>query len=357
MSPEAYKKLRVGESGCYSCGVRCGKIHVVTAGPYAGARSEGPEYEGIWAFSGPVDSTNLEATIAADQLCDDLGLDALSTGGSIGFAYELYEKGILTKEDTDGLELTYGNHAAMITLIKKIGRREGFGDVLAEGTRRAANRIGRGAEAYAMEVKGVEMPAYEPRGVKITAFGYATSNIGGGHGYGSLFFPEMMATGPRAMERFSEEGKAGILVHNQNQSALNEVGCVCVFVLGWGGWFQRLFGKMLVAATGIGEFADWDYLCRVGERIVNLDRAFNVRDGFNRAQDTLPRRIQSEPLHTGKAPGEGQMVRTLEKFLDEYYRLRGWTRQGIPSREKLEELGLGFVVKDIGPFLEKTPAK
>ncbi len=351
MGPEAYRKLRVADVGCYNCGMRCGKVHVVPDGPYAGARSEGPEYESYWAFSGSIESTSIEATIAADQLCDDLGLDTISTGVTIGFAYELYEKGIITKADTDGLELTYGNHAAMIKLIHKIGRREGFGDILAEGSLGAARLIGKGAEAFAMQAKGLELAGYEPRGLKATGFGYATSNIGGSHGNGSLAFQEWGMPVPRAVDRFTEEGKADIVIHNQNNSAL-EVGIVCAFAFSCGDWFGRLFPRMLAAATGIEEFADWKYLRKAGERIVNLDRAFNARDGFDRRHDTLPQRFQTEPLHTGKAPGEGEMVRTLDRFLDEYYQLRNWTRNGLPTREKLEELGLGRVAKDLAPFWE-----
>ena len=353
LGPELYRKIRIGEFGCYSCSMRCGKIHHVTSGPYAGALSEGPEYESYWAFSGPIDSTNLEATVAADQLCDDLGMDTISTGNTIGFAYELFEKGIIDTHDTDGLELTYGNHAAMISLIKKIGHREGFGDILAEGTVRAAKRIGKGAEVYAMQSKGLELPGYEPRGLKATGFGYATSNIGGSHGNGSLAFQEWGMPVPRAVDRFTEEDKADIVIFNQNRAGL-EVGVVCVFAFRCGDWYPKLFGRMLKAVTGIEEFADWDYLSRVGERVWNLDRAFNVRDGFDRRHDTLPKRVQTEPLHTREAGGEGEMVRKLDAFLDEYYRLRGWTTIGIPTREKLKELGLGFVVKDMENFWKKA---
>ncbi len=351
LGPEEYRKMRVGEFGCYGCSMRCGKIHVVTQGPYAGAKSEGPEYESYWAFTGPIGNTNIESTVAADQLCDDLGLDTISTGNTIGFAYELYEKGIITKADTDGLELTYGNHAAMVELVRKIGNREGFGDLLAEGTVRAARRIGKGAEYYAMQSKGLEFPAYEPRGLKATGFGYATSTIGGSHGNGSLAFQEWGTPGSGAIDRFAEEGKAEIVIANQNRAGL-EVGIVCAFAFSCGNWYQKLFPGMLHAATGIEEFADWAYLGRVGERVWNLDRAFNARDGFDRRHDTLPQRLQTEPLHVMDAEGEGQMVRNLEGFLDEYYKLRGWTENGIPSREKLEELGLGYVVKDMEPFLK-----
>ena len=201
------------------------------------------------------------------------------------------------------------------------------------------------------------MAGYEPRGLKATGFGYATSNIGGSHGNGSLAFQEWGApTPPRAVDRFTEDDKADIVIYNQDRAGL-EVGIVCAFAFSCGDWYPRLFGRMLTAATGIEEFADWAYLNRVGERVWNLDRAFNVRDGFDRRHDTLPQRVQTEPLHTREAQGEGQMVRTLDKFLDEYYQLRGWTPDGIPSREKLEELGLGYVVKDIEPFLGKTRTK
>jgi aldehyde:ferredoxin oxidoreductase len=317
----------------------------VTSGPYAGAQSDGPEYETIWAFSGPIDSNNIEATIAADQLCDDFGLDTISTGNNIGFAYELYEKGILTKDDTDGLELTYGNHSAMISLIKKIAKREGLGNVLAEGVMRAAAAIGKGAEAYAIQIKGVEPAAYEPRGSKCLGFNYATSNIGASHGYGYAPQEVFGLPFPRAVDRFGEEENADIVVFNQNNSATGEVGVACVFARGW--WAPGLYEKMLVAATGIEEIADPNYLRCVGERIVNLERAFNVREGFRRKDDTFPKRMLIEPLHTGSAPGEGQMIRNLDKFLDRYYEIRGWTPEGVPTPKKLDELGLSYVVKDM----------
>ncbi len=346
LTGQKYRKFRTGDFGCYSCSVRCGKRHFVPDGPYAGVRSEGPEYETIWAFTGPIDSTNIEATIAADRLCDDLGLDTISTGNCIGFAYELYEKGILTKKDTEGLELTYGNHATMIALIKKIALRQGLGDILAEGSRQAAVTIGGGAEACAMQVKGLELPGYEPRGTKSMGFNYATSNIGASHCYGYARQEVFGATVPRMVDRFSEAENADIVVYNQDSTAMSEVGIVCAFTRNWP-WFSPLFGKMLAAVTGIDQFADNEYLSRVGERIVNLERAFNVREGFRRQQDALPPRMLSEPLHTGEAPGEGQTIREQEQFLDRYYECRGWTGDGIPSPRKLNDLGLDYVVKDM----------
>jgi aldehyde:ferredoxin oxidoreductase len=341
---DEYRKLRVGDMGCYSCPARCGKVHTVTSGPYAGAHSEGPEYESIWAFTGPIESNSIEASIAADQLCDDLGLDTISTGGSIGFAYELYEKGLLKKSDTDGLELIYGKHEPMVALIKKIARREGIGDLLAEGTMRAAASIGKGSEVCAIHVKGMELPAYEPRGAKSQGYNYATASIGASHCYGYAAQDIFGSPEPRPTDRFSEEN-ADVVIYNQDGTAWKETGVVCAFAGGWG--WVNLFGKMIAAARGIDKFTDDAYLKKVGERMFNLERAFNVREGFSRKQDTLPKRILTEPLHTRKAPGEGQIVSHQDEFLDKYYQLRGWTKDGIPTEKKLNELGLDFTLKDM----------
>jgi aldehyde:ferredoxin oxidoreductase len=343
---EEYRKLRTGEFGCYNCSARCGKAHNVTSGPYAGAYSEGPEYESLWVFSAPIDSTSIEATIRADQLCDDLGIDTISTGGCIGFAYELYEHGIINRNDTDGLELVYGDHQTMVKLVQKIAAREGFGNILAEGVVRAARTIGRGAEAYAIHTKGMELPAYEPRGAKSQGFNYATSNIGGSHCYGYAGQEIFGATEPRSINRFAEAENADIVIYNQDSTGMGEVGIVCAFARGWG-WFPGLYGKLLVAATGIEHSADISYLKKLGERIVNLERAFNVREGLGREDDKLPSRMLTEPLHTYDAPGEGEVVREMEQFLDRYYELRGWTKDGIPTAKKLAELGLSRMAKDM----------
>jgi aldehyde:ferredoxin oxidoreductase len=345
LSGEAYRRFRTGDMGCYSCPARCGKVHTVTSGIYAGAHSEGPEYESIWAFTGPIESNSIEASIAADQLCDDLGLDTISTGNCIGFAYELYEKGILKKPDTDGLELIYGQPEPMIALVKKIGHREGIGDLLAEGTMRAAASIGRGADIAAIHVKGLELPAYEPRGAKSQGYNYVTASIGASHCYGYAAQDVFGAPYPRPTDRFSE-ANADIVIYNQDNAAWKETGILCAFSGGWG-WVPTLCGKMLAAARGIDRLADNDYLNKVGERMFNLERAFNVREGFRRNQDTLPRRMLTEPLHTRQAPGEGQIVSHQDEFLDKYYELRGWTPEGVPAAAKLKGLNLDFVLKDM----------
>jgi aldehyde:ferredoxin oxidoreductase len=341
---DAYRKLRVGNMGCYSCSARCGKVHTVVSGIYAGAHSEGPEYETIWAFTGPIESDSIEASIAADQLCDDLGLDTISTGGCIGFAYELYEKGLLNKSDTGGLELVYGKHEPMVALVKKIALREGIGDLLAEGTMRMAQKIGHGSDVYAVHVKGLELPAYEPRGAKSQGYNYVTASIGASHCYGYAAQDIFGAPFPHPTDRFSEDN-ADVVIFNQNGTATRETGICCGFSGGWG--WSGLFGKLLAAARGIPQFADDAHLDKVGERMFSLERAFNIREGFARRQDTLPRRILTEPLHTREAPGEGQVVAHQDEFLDKYYQLRGWTREGIPTDKKLKQLGLDFVITDM----------
>ncbi len=353
LSPLEYEKLRVGEFGCYNCMCNCGKIHKVRSGPYAGAYSEGPEYESAWAFTGPIDSDDIGVTIAADSLCDQFGLDTLSTGATIGFAYELFEKGIITTEDTDGLEITYGNHAAMITLIERIVRRQGFGDLLAEGTKRLAERIGKGSDAYAMHVKGLEIPAYEPRSLKLYGLNFATANIGGSVNYGSAALQSMKPI-PRLVDRFADEGIGDVCAWNQKMRALINSVTVCLFATLFE-WYTAgmeslvvppLVSQLLVAATGIAEFGDPAYLDKAGERILNLDRAFNVREGLDRKDDTLPKRFLAEPLQKA-GPSEGQVIRKLDTLLDEYYGSLNWTKQGIPTPEKLKDLRLEGVINDI----------
>jgi aldehyde:ferredoxin oxidoreductase len=314
---EEYRKFRTGDIGCYACSARCGKVHTITSGPYAGATSEGPEYETIWAFTGPTDCTDIAATVAVDQLCDELGMDTISAGGCVSLAYELYEKGIITKQDTDGLELTYGNHASMVALVKKIAMREGIGNLLAEGTMRAASQIGKGAEDYAIHVKGLDLPAYEPRGAKTMGLNFATSNIGASHCFGYARGDVFGAVIPRPSDRFAEEENADLVIFNQDGMATRETGIICSFAAGWD-WVAPLFGKMLVAARGIEQLGDNNHLSKVGQRIINLERAFNIREGFGRKQDTLPRRMLTEPLHTNGAPGEGQIVKHQKESLDGY---------------------------------------
>jgi aldehyde:ferredoxin oxidoreductase len=345
LSEEEFAKIKVKNSGCYGCMTKCGQERRVTEGLYAGALSEGPDYETIWALGGNLANTDLASLVAADSLCDRLGIDTISTGNAIGFACELFERGIITQKDTDGLDLTWGNHGEIVKLVEKIGRREGFGKLLGEGTKRAAEHIGKGAEAYAIHVKSLEIPAYEPRAIKGYGLIFATSNIGANHMYGR---PREELAGTK--DRFAEEGKGEDIARAQKGQAVEDSIVQCSFGAATG-FTPELRGELLVAATGFNEFGAPAYLDQIGERIICLERSFNVREGFSRKDDTLPARMLTEPLKNA-GPSTGQVIQKLDTLLDEYYQAFGYIRQGIPSIEKLTQLGLEWVIEDIKRFIK-----
>ena len=346
LAAREYLKMRERDTSCYACMVHCGKVFTVKSGDYAGVTSEGPDYETINMFSAAIGSTNIGATVAANALCDELGVDTISAGGAIGFAYELFEKGILTTKDTGGLELTYGNHQAALELLRRIANREGLGEILAEGVRRAAVRIGKDAEDYAMHVKGLEMPAYDPRCFKWHGLNYVTSNCGANHCLGYADQETFNAPFPRIVDRYAEKGFADITKFNQDLSAMLDVGVVCVFV----GQQMRLppplYCKMLASATGIPPFGIPPFLLQAGERIFNLERCFNIREGFGRKDDVFPLRFTTMPLQQA-GPSEGQLIKDAAGMLEQYYEVRGWDKDGIPTPRKLEELGLKEITEDI----------
>ncbi|HIH96351.1 MAG TPA: aldehyde ferredoxin oxidoreductase family protein, partial [Thermoplasmata archaeon] len=216
LSSEEYMKIKVRSTGCHGCMIRCGSIDRIESGKYAGLEDEGPEYETIWAASGTIDVADIGFTVAMEKFCDDMAIDTISAGSAIAFAYELYEKGIITKEDTDGLELKYGDADVAMELLKKIANKEGFGAILAEGTLRAAQKIGKGAEKYAMQVKGLELPAYDPRGAKAHGLSMLTSNIGGSHCVG--YSPQELFNIPlpRPVDPVAIEGKGRLTKYNQD---------------------------------------------------------------------------------------------------------------------------------------------
>jgi len=345
----AIESRGAGKTACAGCPVGCSQYRLAKDGPYAGYFTEGPEYETLYSFGGVTGVDNPAAIIAADRLSDELGLDTMSAGVTIAFAMELFERGILTLEDTDGMDLHFGNDQSMIKLLHMIGARQGLGDILADGTKAAAERIGKGSEKYAMHIKGLELPAYDVRGAKAHGLSLATAFTGADHNKGYAFQEIFGIPIPYAVDRFAIEGKGKLTKWNQDaRTALADSPTMCVFLMDMAvaGFMFQNTADLMEAATGLVYTPEEVH--QVGERINNVARAFNIAAGFTRADDDLPERLKTEPIPDG--PSKGQLITQadLDFMLDEYYEARGWTKEGVPTREKLEELRLGYIADRLG---------
>lgn len=327
------QKRVVKKVSCHGCPVACGNLTRAAEGPYEGITTEGPEYETFWAFGAQCGNRSIDAVIAADRLCDRLGLDTISTGNTIAFAMECVEKGLLKEPDIDGLNLTFGDHEAMVEMIRRIGYRQGLGDLLANGTRAAAERIGGEALRFAMQVKGLELAAYDPRGAKGMGVGYATSPRGGCHERGHVTRETFGA--PPLIDRLSTLGKGAVVKAVQDETAVLDALGMCVFPPHQGGMDMAETAEL--TSYAIGKTFDPEELMMTGDRICNIERLFNIREGFTRKDDTLPPRLLEEPMSDGSAKGH---VVELETLLDDYYGVRGWDSEGIPTKEVLDRLGL-----------------
>ncbi len=338
-----------GSEHCYGCPVGCSQLKLAKTGPYAGILAEGPEYETFFSLGGETGVDNIDAIIAADRLADELGLDTISAGVAVGFAMELYEKGILSKKDTGGLDLHFGNHEAMIALLRMMAYREGLGNLLADGTKAAAEKIGKGSEKYAMHVKGLELPAYDVRGAKAHGLNYATSYTGADHNRGYAFQEIFGIPVPKAVDRFAVEGKGELTKWNQDTRAVTcDCATMCAFLLDMAvpAIATKNTADLMEAVTGLKFTAEQVY--QVGERLNNLAKAFNVKAGFTRADDTLPERLMTEPLKAGASKGHFISKEDLKLMLDEYYAARGWNpNTGAPTKAKLTELGLDDVAEKL----------
>jgi aldehyde:ferredoxin oxidoreductase len=347
---ETLMKHNVGKEHCYGCPVGCSQLNMAEKGPYAGILTEGPEYETMYSYGGVTGVESIDAIITADRLADELGIDTMSSGVAIAFAMELYEKGILTKEDTGGIDLTFGNDEAMVTVLKQMAFREGLGGLLADGVKVAAQKIGKGSEKYAMHVKGLELPAYDVRGAKAHGLNYASSFTGADHNRGYAFQEIFGIPVPYEVDRFAAKGKGKLTKWNQDiRTATSDAPTMCVFLLDMAvvHMATQNTASLLEAVTGISYTPD--DIMQVGERINNVARAFNVREGFTRSDDTLPERLLTEPLKAGGSKGHYISKDELNMMLDEYYEARGWdAATGAPTKAKLLELGLESVANELG---------
>lgn len=321
-------RILIRNRACFSCPIGCGRV-VRVKNPKYECLSEGPEYESDWSLGACCGVDNLEAIAKANYLCDLLGLDPISTGVTIACAMELFERGIISSKET-GRSLRFGDEDAMLEMIKAIGYREGFGDILAEGSYRMAERFGH--PEYSISVKKQEFPAYDARGAQGMGLQYATSNRGACHVRGYMTAPEILGS-PVKLDPFDTKDKAQWDKTFQDLTAVVDSSGLCLFNTFAFGIDE--IAEFLKAATGIQ--INNQELMKTGERIWNLERLFNLKAGLTYKDDTLPERLLKEPIKSG--PAKGKVVE-LEKMLPEYYKLRGWDNEGVPTEEKLKELGL-----------------
>ena len=324
-------KYLIRNQPCYACPIGCGRVNKL---PTVGV-TEGPEYESIWALGADLGINDLASIIEANHLCDEYGLDTISTGGTLAAAMELYEKGYLKDEDlgNEAPPFRWGNTEVLHYYIEKIAYRKGIGDKLAEGSYRFAEMYGH--PEYSMSVKKLELPAYDPRGAEGHGLGYATNNRGGCHIKNYMISPEILGYPYKMDPHDISDDKIKMLIVFQDLSALIDAAGLCLFTtFGLGADDYR---DMLNAALG-WDFSTEEYL-KIGERIWNAERLFNLKAGLDpERDDTLPKRFLEEPMPEG--PNKGHVVR-LKEMLPRYYKLRGWTEDGKAiTEEKLEELDL-----------------
>lgn len=349
---EAYEsELLTARGSCYACAIRC-KREVAVDG--LASVYGGPEYETVGSFGPNCGVSDLQAIAKANEMCNAYMLDSISTGSTIAFAMECFEHGLIGLEDTDGLDLRFGNVEAMLDMVERIAKRQGLGDLLAEGTLRAAQKIGGDAPFFAMQVKGQELPMHEPRGKYNVGMGYAISEIGADH---LVVAHDTMLANPEGLP-FKNAQPLGITeaqparsLNNEKMrqfyileklTSLEKVIGYCFF-----GPAPRSYILMEEVLESVNAATDWDMtiddLLEIGERATNMARVFNVREGFTRKDDTLPERLFT-PLEDGPLSGEVFPRDEFESALTVLYSLKGWDPEtGIPTRERLEALSLGWI--------------
>jgi aldehyde:ferredoxin oxidoreductase len=337
LMPDTVKAaLYVHDESCFGCPLPCGKMGMIKDGPYKGMVLPGPEYETIGLLGSNCGIGDIRVVAQANYLCNEYGLDTISTGGVVAFAIECYQRGLITKKDTDGLELQFGDAELLMILIEKIARREGFGNLLAEGTKRASEIIGQDSDRFAMHSKGQDFAAYDPRALVGMGLIYATATPGANHSFGPTLAAERV--GLKDMLTSKEKGR--IVRQEQNKYCLQDSMIFCSFSRFGADDRQRL--RFTNAVTG------WDYTDQeavtIADRIYTLERLFNIREGFSKKDDALPWRCINEPLPDG--PARGNTV-PLERMLQDYYWERGWNQEnGSPDPQTIDRLGLGDLVRE-----------
>lgn len=349
--PTLRDTLLIERETCYACPIRCKRV-VKTGAPYhVDPVYGGPEYESLASLGSLCGVDDLEAVCKANELCGAFGLDTISAGVAIAFAMECYEEGILTPAHTGGLELSFGNGEAVVEMVRRIAHREGLGDLLAEGVKRASERLGAGARRLAMHIKGQEIPMHEPRLKHGLGLGYAVSPTGADHCHNlhdtvyakpGKSLQDLAALGilePLAAQDLSLD-KVRLYTYITNWRTFANCSVHCLFIP----WDFEQTAQLVRGMTGWN--ATVFELMKVGERAVNLTRCFNLREGFNIHDDYLPDRFY-QAFESGPLQGVAVSRAALEQARLAFYRMSGWTDDGVPTREKLHELGLGWLVPSL----------
>jgi aldehyde:ferredoxin oxidoreductase len=335
------------DTGCWNCYMQCGSLFNVPDGPFKDQNVENPEYETMWGFGAHCMNADLAGLFAASTLCDDYGVDSITAGNAVGFLMECYEKGYITADDLNGVELTWGNVAGIVDVTRQIVTRSSrAGNWIADGgVRNAARIIGRDSADFAMHIKGLEFAAYDPRGLQAYGVGQATSNMGAHH---QICYPIQELFGvPEPVDRFNPKDPGKLAVWSNRYIMMFDCSVACGFPNAF--TESRIdfnsFPEWLYAATGIEAFRDKASLEHIYDRIWVIERAFNMRNGFTAADDTMPKRLLEEPMPDGKSAGH---VWHRQPLLEDYYRERRWTPEtGVPTRALLDDLDLDHVATDL----------
>ena len=336
------EKLYEKALACFSCPIRCMHYSEIKEGPYKGVKNIGPQYETVYSLGSLCCNGNPNIIAKGNELCNEMGIDTISTGVSIAFLMECFEKGLLKEEDLDGLSLNFGNEESFIKMVEKISRNEGIGKFAAKGVKVMSEKLGKGSEKFAIHMKGFELAGHSVRGYKGMSLGYATSPRGGSH-QDMRHIPERSGE----FDRTNCKGKAKLVFDVTSTTAIRDSFTYCTMLEGAVGrvGIDNKHVELINAVTGIGYTVE--ELQKVSERIFNLERCFNVREGKDRKDDTLPARFMEEPIPEGPSKGMITTKQELDTMLDEYYQIRGWNKNGIPTKETLDSLGLQEVVKEI----------
>jgi len=332
----------VRDEGCFNCPLKCANIHAVPSGPFAVTETEGPEYETLMAFGPNCGNDDLASIIKSNDLCNDLGMDTISAGNTIAFLLDAYEQGLVDKTWTGGMDLGWGKSQSIVSLLEMMALRQGIGDLLAEGSVRAAESFGKGIERLCIHAKGQEFPGYEVRRAHGTGLSFATSSRGADHLRGCLYVEEIFQ-GKLPAYGF-DKSKVEILVEKENLLAVVDSLVMCKFGQRNGEFTPEILTEILGRLTGM-DMTTQDLL-RTGERIYAAERMYNLRAGL--VSDVLPERLFHEDLKDSIEGGRRISKKDFEQALQDYYVQRGWDIGGQPTNERLLELGLGDQMAESG---------